>query len=183
MRSASSSRSGEWWVVADRSYFPPPYFLFVPVSFPDLHPQILDGAGVSHLHHDVRTTQFTSTKRAVNMWTCRILHSDEQRALDGSKSWIAWLLVLCWRKWTIRNIRMEFRFVTLLSMLLSSSQSLQIDSQACDCDTIKFSSQNPYILRKYEQALGSYNRVKGVEVREFLRELITNFTSYLSAGN
>ena len=59
---------------------------------------------------------------------------------------------------------MKLKFVTLLSMILSSSHSLQIDSQTCDCDTIKFSSQNPYILRKYEQALGLYNRVKGVEV-------------------
>ena len=59
---------------------------------------------------------------------------------------------------------MKLKLVTLLSTILSTSHSLQIDSQTCDCDTIKFSSQNPFILRKYEQALGLYNRVKGVEV-------------------
>ena len=64
---------------------------------------------------------------------------------------------------------MKLKFVTLLSTILSSSHSLQIDSQTCDCDTIKFSSQNPYILRKYEQALGLYNRVKGVEVADYER--------------
>ena len=41
----------------------------------------------------------------------------------------------------------------LLPLLLSSAQSLEIAPRSggeCGCDIIKFTSQNPYILRKYE---------------------------------
>ena len=57
--------------------------------------------------------------------------------------------------------------VLLLPLLLSSAQCLEIAPRSggeCGCDIIKFTSQNPYILRKYEAALGLYNRVAGVEV-------------------
>ena len=54
--------------------------------------------------------------------------------------------------------------INTLLLFISSCYSFTIDTQECDCDILKFTTKNPYILRKYEQALGSYNRVKGVEV-------------------
>ena len=55
----------------------------------------------------------------------------------------------------------------LLPLIVSSGQCLEVaprSGEECGCDIIKFTSQNPYILRKYEAALGLYNRVAGVEV-------------------
>ena len=51
------------------------------------------------------------------------------------------------------DVKMEHLMVinTLLSLfLISSCYSYTIDTQECDCDILKFTTKNPYILRKYE---------------------------------
>ena len=59
---------------------------------------------------------------------------------------------------------MELKVFVLLAIAVNLCHPYQIDNLDCDCDILKFTTKNPYILKKYEQAIGLYNRVKGVEV-------------------
>lgn len=59
---------------------------------------------------------------------------------------------------------MELKVFVILGLAVTGSNTFTIDNIDCDCDTLKFTTKNPYVLRKYDQALGLYNRVKGVEV-------------------
>ena len=59
---------------------------------------------------------------------------------------------------------MKSSLIFIITIPLSYCYQIAPPAEDCDCDILKFTSKNPFILRKYEKALGSFNRVKGVEV-------------------
>ena len=73
----------------------------------------------------------------------------------------------------------------IIAVITTISNAYQIENPDCDCDTLKFTTKNPFILRKYEKAIGIFNRVKGVEVsgRAVWLHKNENYFLYFSNGS